>query len=263
MPVPDSSGDWAGWLQSFLQNQGAAQPYGPGAAPTYGTLPGGTMPGGQVMGRTATTPGQPSMGYPAMGQAAGRPSVAPGMQQAAPWLQFGGFHPGNILQSHPPGSASLGPVFNASGSPGGPGAGPGGPGSAGNDAGFNNPYLAAAGANSPQGGPYVGSGPPGMPGPAPAGVGGPYVGGQGVTPVPGPLAGNQPSQSTGPINPSIIAGKRMAASPAATSTAAPSAAPAQSSRFTQVARPNAPASGYSSGSPMMTALDLSRLFGRG
>ena len=46
-----------------------------------------------------------------------------------------------------------------------------------------NPYAAAAAANPPQGGPYVGSGAPGMPGPAPAGVGGPYVGGQGRTPI--------------------------------------------------------------------------------
>lgn len=61
-------------------------------------------------------------------------------------FQFGGFHPGNILQGHPPNSPTLGPIFNASGSPGGPAAGPGGPGTAGNDGGFNNPYAAAAAA---------------------------------------------------------------------------------------------------------------------
>ena len=59
--------------------------------------------------------------------AAPPPTQAP-PQQAAPWLQV----------------PTLGPVFNASGSPGGPGPGPGGPGTAGYDAGFNNPYQAAA-----------------------------------------------------------------------------------------------------------------------
>ena len=76
--MPGQNDLWA-WLQSLQQNQGAAQPYGAGGAPLYGTLPGGTMPGGQVLGRTATTPGQPSMGYPAMGPlgAAAAPQPAP------------------------------------------------------------------------------------------------------------------------------------------------------------------------------------------
>ena len=181
MPLTPYGGDGnSDWLQSLLASYGAGQPYGPGGPPAGGVGPRGAyVPGGGVTGYQAATPGAPSMGYPAMGQAQ---PAAPGQ----PFFQFGGFHPGNILQSHPPGSATLGPVFNASGSPGGPGPGPGGPGSAGDDGGFNNPYMAAATANPAQGGPYVGSGAPPMvtqPGPAPAGVGGPYVGGQGATPI--------------------------------------------------------------------------------
>lgn len=146
MPLTSYGGDGGSdWLRSLLMAQGASQPYGPQGAPAGGAGPAGLMPGGGAMGYQAATPGQPSMGYPAMGQPAPQAPQAP----PAPWLQFGGVHPGNILQSHPPGSPSLGPVFNASGSPGGPAPGPGGPGTAGNDGGFNNPYMAAAGATAP------------------------------------------------------------------------------------------------------------------
>ena len=94
---------WA-WLQSLQQNQGAAQPYGAGAAPSYGTLPGGTMPGGQVMGRTATTPGQPSMGYPAMGPAGAQPAAN---------AQGRGFNPLDLL--FPPANAAEAPAPSQSG----------------------------------------------------------------------------------------------------------------------------------------------------
>jgi len=146
MPVTDfgDAGNNNDWLQSLLAAFGAGQPNAPGAAPGVGAGPQGVMPGGAPMGYQAAAPGPP-MGQP------------PG----SPMFQFGGFHPGNILQGHPPNSPTLGPIFNASGSPGGPAAGPGGPGTAGNDGGFNNPYAAAAAANPSQGGPYVGSGPPG------------------------------------------------------------------------------------------------------
>lgn len=219
MPLTSYGGGGGDWLQSLLAQFGAGQPYGPGGAPAGGAGPQGLMPGGGTLGYQAATPGAPSLGYPA----------------------FGGFHPGNIFQSHPPGSPTLGPVFNASGSPGGPGAGPGGPGSAGNDAGFNNPYMAAAAANPAQGGPYVGSGPPGMPivtppGPAPAGVGGPYVGGQG----PAPIDANNPLP--------------WRASPAATVANAP---PGNPSATPRPARPvtRTPASAY----PKRTATPASSI----
>jgi len=146
MPVTDfgDAGNNNDWLQSLLAAYGAGQPNAPGAPPGVGAGPQGVMPGGAPLGYQAAAPGPP-MGQP------------PG----SPMFQFGGFHPGNILQGHPPNSPTLGPIFNASGSPGGPAAGPGGPGTAGNDGGFNNPYMAAAAANPPQGGPYVGSGQPG------------------------------------------------------------------------------------------------------
>jgi hypothetical protein len=151
MPLTPYGGDGgSNWLQSLLASYGAGQPNDPRQNPSL--TPTAGMPGGGLMGMPAATPGGPSMGYPAMGQPSAQPppAAAQGQPPGSPMFQFGGVHPGNILQSHPPGSASLGPVFNASGSPGGPGAGPGGPGTAGNDGGFNNPYMAAAGATAPQ-----------------------------------------------------------------------------------------------------------------
>jgi hypothetical protein len=150
MPVTSfGGGDGSDWLQSLLAAYGAGQPYGPQGTPGGGVGPRGAyVPGGGVTGYQAATPGAPSM---AMGQ--------PGAQPP-PMGMGGGPTPYGIAAQALPQQ------------------------SAGNDGGFNNPYMAAAGANPPQGGPYVGSGPPGMtpPGPAPAGVGGPYVGGQGRTP---------------------------------------------------------------------------------
>jgi hypothetical protein len=91
------------WLQSLMANYGAQQPYGPGAA---GTGLGGHMPAaGLVAGYgSGPTPGAPSMGYPAAGQAT--PQSPPAAAASPPWLQFGGFHPQNILQGHA--GASLG-----------------------------------------------------------------------------------------------------------------------------------------------------------
>jgi hypothetical protein len=220
MPVPDSSGDWAGWLQSLLANQGAAQPYGPGAAPTYGTLPGGTMPGGQVMGRTATTPGQPSMGYPAIGQAAGRPSVAPGTQAPA-------------APNYGPGSqrAALNQTLNPT-----------------------DPLGSSVTVNAPaaagQGG--IGSDARIPLAPTPMGQGG--IGSDAIYPVRGPLAapaGSALGAAAGPMDPSIIARQKMAASPAATSTAAPAAANPRFGTF-QYQTPNSSASR----APIYTALNL-------
>jgi hypothetical protein len=246
----DGSASWAPWLQSLLQNQGASQPYGPGGAPgPYSGGSQGLMPGGALMGYGATTPGQPSMGYPAVGQPAPAPATQP-----APWFQFGGFHPENILQRHPPGSASLGrfspnfPVNSAQ---------------LGGDTGgvdLTGSSVTPGAPPTPMGQGGIGSDARFPIAPTPMGQGG--IGSDARFPtVAGPLAApNQPTPATGPVDPSIIARRKMLASPAAPATAAP----AQSSnRFTQVARPNAPASGYSSGAPMMTALDLSRLFGRG
>jgi len=280
MPTSDFDGSagWGSWLQSLLANQGANQPYGPGAA---GIGLGGHLPTwGAVAGYSQATPGAPSMGYPAVGQAAGRPSVAPGTQQpapSAPWFQFGGFHPENILQSHPPGSASLGHFPVNSALP--PGAADSLPLAFGNPTlnDYNNwlqsqmasaqpaPAPAPAAAPTSPGGAQMGMPFPQDLGPAARNM--PYPGQTDprgyYAPPPGPLAANQPTQATGPIDPSIIARRKMAASPAATSTAPPSAAPSQSPLFTPVQRPNMPAAGYRGGDPMMSALNLARLFGRG
>ena len=85
MPGPNEL--WA-WLQSIMQNQGAGQPYGPGA-PTGGAGPQAIMPGGGVMGYPAATPGGPSMGYPAVGHGDGpsdvmSPAAMYAAQQAVP-----------------------------------------------------------------------------------------------------------------------------------------------------------------------------------
>ena len=200
MPLTPYGGDGnSDWLQSLLASYGAGQPYGPGGPPTGGVGPRGAyVPGGGVTGYQAATPGAPSMGYPAMGQPGQQPAPAPAAQnpimRALNYFnpigsaQAAEAEPGVWAMRHgmPQNPDLSGLLRYASGSPGGPGAGPGGPGSAGDDAGSNNPYAAAATANPAQGGPYVGSGAPPMvtqPGPAPAGVGGPYVGGQGATPI--------------------------------------------------------------------------------
>ena len=266
----DDSGDWANWLQSLLQNQGAAQPYGPGATPS-GAGPGGVMPGGGVMNSQAATPGAPSMGYPAVGQAAGRPSVAPGMQAPAqnPVMRML-----NALNPISPAEAStLSAPAPAPSRPLPPGAANSLPLASGNPTLKDyNIWL-----QSQQSAPAPTTAPPNaMPFPqdlGPAGRNMPYVGetaGSGqydprgyFAPPPGPLA-SQNAPVAGPEDPSIIARKKLmkpAATPASTATAPPAAA--APNRFAMIDRPNLPATGYSSGNRQMTALDLSRLFSRG
>jgi hypothetical protein len=256
MPVPDSSGDWAGWLQSLLANQGAAQPYGPGAAPTYGTLPGGTMPGGQVMGRTATTPGQLSMGYPAIGQAAGRPSVAPGTQTpGAPDYGPGSQRAALNQTLNPTGSPQAYPPWPTPPAPGSPGFNMPPVNSAqfgGDTGGYSPDVTAPTGAPLGQGG--IGSDARIPLAPTPMGQGG--IGSDyaaSARPVRGPLAAPAGS-AAGPVDPSIIARKKMMMSPAATSTSAPAAAPNANQRFGtfQYQTPNSSASR----APIYTALNL-------
>ena len=63
MPTTDLDGSagWAGWLQSLLANQGAAQPYGASGYPdNLPNMPYGP-PGAGVMGYRGATPGAPSL----------------------------------------------------------------------------------------------------------------------------------------------------------------------------------------------------------
>ena len=112
--MPGQNDLWP-WLQSVMQNQGAANPNDPYKAPE-GVYP-WMMPGSGVNGMQAMTPGGPSMGYPALGQ------------------------PGAPQQPQPPQAPPPSPlgssVTMAPSQPVGP---------AGADGGFNNPYQAAANA---------------------------------------------------------------------------------------------------------------------
>ena len=291
MPTTDLDGSagWAGWLQSLLANQGASQPYGPGATPS-GAGPQGLMPGGGVMGYPAATPGQPSMGYPAVGQAAGRPSVAPGTQ--APGAQnpilsaLNAFNPISSAQAaettpsvwsmrhgmpdDPDIGGLVSGILNA--------ASQGGPTDAGDLVGAGDTSLRPGPSILPQArgravpawpaAPTTDPASRNMPFPqdlGPAGRNMPYPGQTDprsyYAPPPGPLASPATAapagSAAGPMDPSIIARQKMAASPAATSTAAPAAAPAAAAsnpRFGtfQYQTPNSSASR----APIYTALNL-------
>jgi hypothetical protein len=235
MPTTDLDGSagWANWLQSLLANQGAAQPYGPSGYPdNLPNMPYGP-PGGGLLGITGATPGAPSMGYPALGQAAGRPSVAPGTQQPGAPDYGPGSHRAAVNQTlNPTGSPQAYPPWPTPPAP----------------AGGYTPSATAAqmGMPFPQ---DLGPAARNMPYPGQTDPRGYYA------PPPGPLAApNQPTQATGPIDPSIIARKKMAASPAATSTAPPNAAPSANQRFGtfQYQDPNS----VGNRAPIYTALNL-------
>ena len=220
---------WA-WLQSLQQNQGAAQPYGAGAAPSYGTLPGGTMPGGQVMGRTATTPGAPSMGYPAMGPAGAQPQPAANAQSR-------GFNPFDLL--FPPANAAEAPAPSQTGDSV----------TAGDDGGFNNPLQAASQANPAQGvAPGIGA--------YPDSTNYPHT----LTPPGSPSATPRPADSNakGPLAspdaPAVKPMKRRAG--------APNLGYYQpNNRFIGIDAPNASAQNSMRAGPQGTALNLAGLFG--
>ena len=77
--MPGQNDLWP-WLQSILQNQGAAQPMNPNAIPAAAPQ---AMPGSGVMHMPAMTSGAPSMGYPALG-ALGAQSQPPPQPPAPP-----------------------------------------------------------------------------------------------------------------------------------------------------------------------------------
>ena len=90
--MPGQNDLWP-WLQSVMQNQGAANPNDPYKAPE-GVHP-WMMPGSGVNGMQATTPGAPSMGYPALGQPGPQPQppqAPPPSQPVGPAGADGGFN---------------------------------------------------------------------------------------------------------------------------------------------------------------------------
>ena len=167
-PYPDGSvGPSSGlpdWLRQLIPNPGAATPNAPGL-PGGGVGPGGAyMPGGGVMGRQAATPGAPSMGFPAQG---GPPTFQAG-QPMGPDVTGGGGNPlaflgGNI---NPYARAAIAGAGVMAPTP-----------TAANDQAPTNAWFQRPSGVGGMPGPQVTNTPPG---PAPAGVGGPYVGGQGT-----------------------------------------------------------------------------------
>ena len=77
--MPGQNDIWP-WLQSILQNQGAAQPSNPAAYPAAAPQ---AMPGSGVTGMPAVTPGAPSMGYPALGALGAQSQPPPSTARAA------------------------------------------------------------------------------------------------------------------------------------------------------------------------------------
>ena len=74
--MPGQNDLWP-WLQSIMQNQGAARPSNPAAYPAAAPQ---AMPGSGVTGMPAVTPGAPSMGYPALGALGAQPQPPPQAQ---------------------------------------------------------------------------------------------------------------------------------------------------------------------------------------
>ena len=220
--MPGQNDLWP-WLQSIMQNQGAAQPSNPAAYPAAAPQ---AMPGSGLNGMTAMTPGGPSMGYPALGQPAA--SQQPQPPQAPP--------------PSPLGSS----VTMAPSQPVGP---------AGADGGFNNPYQAAAnapmipGAAPGQGG--IGSDARFPVAPTPMGQGG--IGSDARFPIATPAG--SPSATPRPAGPLAAAGGGGAAMKR--TPGAPNLGYYQQNpRFTTVQlNPN------QRNAPIYTALNLAGLFG--
>jgi hypothetical protein len=268
MAVTDYPGgdpsNYPDWLQALLGNQ------------AYG----GTPPGGSAQGYAASSGQQANMGYPAvpgMSNVSGAAAAQRGQPAAPPLFQFGGFHPGNILNPDIYHDAAvtrqkLGGILNAAtqGQPtnsqdliGGPP--PTFPS-------LNLPPAALSAAPGDTGG-YM----PSVPGPLASGGGYGSVPPSGWGPQPG--AGAGPGRSpTGPggVNPVVTANVprpgagagpgRSPSGPAAVSPAAAASVPPAASapsRFTMVDRPNMSATGWNPGAPQMTALNLAGLFGGG
>ena len=248
----DDSGDWANWLQNFVQNQGALGPYGVGAPGAPGGPPASPPPWGVYGGHSMNYgPPAPATGQ-TQGAGSGRPSVAPGTQQPSPT----GWSVTNALNALNPISSAEAAPLNMGG------------GDTGNRPVFQlNPTPSAVVTGSgdqppptPRFDPKVAdAGPPPFRQPdhpstmrypmwptPPAAT---------AAPVPGPLA--MPAR---PVTPTPATAYRPASSPAATSTAAPQSA---NNPFGMIDRTNAAATQGQPGRGMQTALNLAGLFGGG
>jgi hypothetical protein len=240
MPTNDDNG-WASWLQQFLPQVGAPQPgnilNSPAAGPSAGRLGLPRALGGA--GLYTAPPGQPGAPQPGAPMPIGMPPGPMDPSIMANMAAMRGQPAGGASGAWTPSPAAPSTAAPGSGQLGGA------TGSWGPSAGA--PMSGAAPNTSPSG---AGISMPARP----------YT----PTPAANPAASNVPWPNqidpTGTWGPTRTAPGRPA--PVAS---APAGALAQNSPFVQIARPNAPAGGAAQGQggpPMMTALDLSRLFGR-
>jgi hypothetical protein len=246
MPVnPDPNSGWASWLSQFIPQVGAPQPgnivNSPAAGPSLGRLGLPQFTGGnglyqppgpptQLPGAAPATPlGGSANPFVASAQGPMDPSIMARMAQQ---------------RQGPAGGAtgSWGPPSPAAASTAAPGAG-----GIGSDARFP---LGALGGATGSWGPPSGQG----------GIGSDYV--AGGAPVSGAPPNTSPSGHGG-IGSDYVASRTAPGRPAPVASA-PAGPMAQNSPFVPIARPNAPpnAGPYGVATPKMTALDLSRLFGR-
>ena len=99
---------------TILPNWNAAQPYGPGAVPRYGTGP-GDLGMADVRGVTGA-PGALSMGYPAMGPSPSSLSAAPYRPSTKPFTPLGAGAPSS-LNTGPTGPTGPAPSTPVQGNP--------------------------------------------------------------------------------------------------------------------------------------------------
>ena len=243
MPAPPYNSGWASWLSQFLPQIGAPQP-------------------GNILNSPAPGPSLGRIGLPQfMG---GQGLYQPPQQQPGPPMQLG-------PNAMPPGpmDPSIMAQMARQDTPGGGASGSWGPAATSTAAPGSG---ALGGATGSWGAPMSGA----PPGTSPSGPGAINQPGKPTGPMgPGPI--NQLGQPTGPTTapgrPSVPPGLAIGSPapavppPRPAGLGAPVPGPmAQGSPFVQIARPNAPPLAGSAqgrgGPPMMSALDLSRLFGR-
>jgi hypothetical protein len=276
--APDSSGA-PDWLKQLIPSPGASAPYGLGAAPAFGTGPEGEMPSGGLLGRQAVTPGAASMGFPAEGG----PEIYPPQgsnvgtgKEVGPWTNpFADADPRSWFKADPNATFEAGKPMGANVTGGG---------------GFNplsllgggNPFaraaIAAGGVMQPT---------PADTGELPLSLSGArpeHPHSMGAMPAPGgrPSRPYSPTPENYPSWPTVGA---QGSSPAATMANAPPGSPSATPRparpytptpparprasalsaspFTLVDRVNAGPLAAQPDRRYQTALDLSRLFGRG
>jgi len=259
------------------QSPGAPTPGG-GLTPTGAGSSGTMLPGSGVLPRSASA-GAPTMGYPAMGGSSlnttGPQVFPPNQRPIAPNKQVGRFTGGTSTDNtfeagKPMGAAAAGGAFPSwlSGGNLNPwaraaitGAGVMAPTPTANDAAPTNAWFQRPSGVGGMPGPQV-TNP--TPGPAPPGVGGPYVGGQGAPPRPvasAPPGAPSPAPAAAPVAP-----PPGVTPPPINGRVNPASVNLGNNPWITASRPNMSPQNSAQGrqgAPQMGMLDLSRLFGGG